>query len=227
MPSTEMSVRTIILGILLGLAATLLIYGHALGLGFSLYGFVLIGALLVYALVQKVRPAYRNLFILVPVLFFIAMLSVRSDETLTILNLSAATAATLLLIYFFSSGNIAQQTVVDYPAKILVSGVAVGVQPASELNQARKWVSTHRGGWHHVAPIMRGAIIAVPVVAVFVILFSSADEVFARLVSRIVNALIPDNLGELMGNRNKRHIKWLGHSVQASPKGTGCCRERP
>src|SRR5436190_1017291 len=101
MTSVETSVRTVLLGIILGLIATVLIYKHAVGLSFALYGILLVGVLLVYARVQHVKPAYRNLFTVVPVMFFAAMLAVRSEFTLTLLNLRAAATAALLLIYFF------------------------------------------------------------------------------------------------------------------------------
>ncbi len=198
MSSAETSARTVGLGIVLGAVATLLTYKHAMGLGFALYGVVLVVALLAYARVQGVKPAYRNLFMVAPVLFFALMLAIRSELDLTFLNLCAAVAAALLLIYFFTSGNISQQSLIAYPTKTFVSAIAVGVQPVSEIEQSRKWLASRRGVWGRLAPFVRGAAITVPVVAVFIILFSSADEVFSRLMRNIVNALFPQNASDLI-----------------------------
>jgi hypothetical protein len=199
MSQTETSIWTVVLGLILGLIATMLAFGQALGLGFTLYVAILIAVLLLYSRVEKVRPVRRNLALLAPVLFFAAMFTLRAEETLTLLNLAAMISAALLLVYFFASDNIAQQSLFAYPIKAMVSGIAVWFQPISELLHARKWLSSRHASWHSLAPFARGAAITVPVVAVFVILFSSADEVFARLVSRLLNTFLPRLTDDLAG----------------------------
>ncbi|MCC7449260.1 MAG: DUF4173 domain-containing protein [Anaerolineae bacterium] len=187
------SVRTVALGVGLGLVATILTYRHAAGLGFTLYGMALLGALLAMARVQQVRPAYRNLFLYVPAVFFVIMLAVRSDWSLILLNFVTTIVAALLLIYFFTSGNAARQNILMYPIHALLTAFAVWLQPFAEVAQTAKWFSTHRTGWHGVIPVVRGLVITVPVVGVFIILLSSADEIFARAINNIFSALLPKN----------------------------------
>jgi hypothetical protein len=118
----QTSVRTIGLGVVLGIAATYLTYNQSPGLGLTLLSFLLIGALFVFARIQKVRPAYRNLFLLVPVVFFGAMLTIRSHSDLTLLNICAWIGGALLLVHFFASGNAAQQNIFAYPLTAMVAG---------------------------------------------------------------------------------------------------------
>ncbi len=198
MSSAETSIRTVVLGTALGFIASALLYKHAPGLGLAIYGVLLVVALLLFARAQGVRPASRNLFMIAPTLFFALMPALRSDMSLMLLNFCAAASAALLLIYFFASGNITQQSIIAYPAKVFVSAIAVGLQPLAELVQSRKWLAAHQGVWGRLTPIVRGAAITVPVVTVFIVLFSSADEVFSRLVGNILTALMPRNVGELI-----------------------------
>jgi hypothetical protein len=191
------SLRTIGLGILLGVVGTFLTYFHAPGLGLTLYSFLLIGTLFVFARIQHIRPVARNLFLVVPVLFFGIMFSIRSAEELTLLNMGAWIVAVLLLVNFFASGNAAYQPLVTYLLTPLTTGLNILVQPVTEFVQARNWLAEQRTRWSTLAPVVRGLVITVPVMGAFILMFSYADEVFARAVTRVVSAIVPRNLNGL------------------------------
>jgi hypothetical protein len=193
----QTSVRTIALGVVLGIAATFLTYNQSPGLGLTLFSFLLIAVLFVFARIQQVRPARRNMFLVVPVLFFGAMLTIRSNADLTLLNIGAWIAAALLFVHFFASGNAAQQNIFAYPLTAMVAGTVIWLRPFLELANARKWLAERKANWAALAPIARGAAITVPVVGVFVVLFSSADEVFGRMVTNLFETLIPTNVYSL------------------------------
>ncbi len=183
------SARTIGFGIALGIIGAIVSYARMPALGFTLFIFLLVGVLFFNARLQNVTPIRRNLFILIPLLFFAVMFAVRSDETLTVLNLGAGIGAALLLVYFFASGNLAQQDILEYGIKMMVSGIAVTFQPFAEMASSWKWFRNHRNGWGAVLPVARGILITAPVLVVFVILLSSADKVFADAVSNILRGL--------------------------------------
>lgn len=197
MVNTRTSVTTVALGALLGLAGMILIYGHEIGLGFTLFSVILLSALLIYARTRHISPKRGAMLLFIPILFFSAMLTVRAQESLIWLNLSAEIMLSLLLIYFFNSGNIADQSIFDYALKALAAGMEVWLRPLTELNGARRWLSERNGQWGAIAPIMRGLVLTVPLVAIFVVLLSSADEVFSQLVGRIINGLVPHDLTNL------------------------------
>ncbi len=196
MSPTGTSARTVALGAVLGVAATALMYPSAAPyLGFASYVIILLASLLLYARTEKVQAVRHNLFLLIPILFCTVMLVIRVDDFLAVLNIGAITGATLLLVYFFANGSIARQEILDYPIKATVSAFAVWTRPFGELFQTGKWFGEQRGRWGHLAPFARGAAITVPVVAVFVVLLSSADEVFADLVQKVLNIFSFKNPG--------------------------------
>jgi hypothetical protein len=181
-PVTANGALNVGFGLILGLVGTALAYDRAPALGFALYVFLLISALFLSARLQRSRPIRRNLFIVVPVLFFAAMLAVRSDPVLIAFNLLVATFAALLLVYYFANGNLAQQDFIGYGLKSLLTSFIVWVKPVEELIQARKWLAKHHLKWQTLLPFVRGLVITVPILAVFVILLSSADTVFNQFV---------------------------------------------
>jgi hypothetical protein len=181
------------LGIGLGILAALLTYGKTLGLGATLYALLWLGGLVYYARSQQVKVARRNLFMVVPALFFAIMLAVRADDTLTLLNLGMGLVTLTLWLDFFNIGNLARLNVFSYPLRILAGLFAVWVQPLGELEQARQWFGAHKGFWKHALPVIRGALITLPVVSVFVILLASADPVFSKVIADLVEGLIPQN----------------------------------
>ncbi|HVO44112.1 MAG TPA: DUF4173 domain-containing protein [Aggregatilineales bacterium] len=204
------SVRVIGLGILLGIIGTLLTYNRMPGLGFTVYGLLLLGALLLAARWQNIIPKRRSLFLFAPVLFFIVSLSLRADLMLALINLCAGSLAVLLLIYFFANDNALNQNLIDYGDKAILSAVGVMIQPVAEVLNARDWLASHRGSWGTVLPYVRGGLIAIPVVGVFIILFASADAVFSDLVSRVLRALTPNDTIDLIGNTGMAAgLAWL------------------
>jgi hypothetical protein len=131
-PMTASGALNVGFGLILGLFGTILAYNRAPALGFALYVFLLIGALFLSARLQRTLPVRRNLFIVVPVLFFAAMLAVRSDPVLIVFNLLVATFAALLLVYYFANGNLAQQDFIGYGLKSALTALVVDC-PVDEL----------------------------------------------------------------------------------------------
>jgi hypothetical protein len=200
MRSTGTSARIVALGLILGVVATALMYGaNAPYLGFAIYILMLLGALFFYARVEHVHPVRRNIWLLIPILFYTVMLVIRADEMLAMLNIVAGTSATLLLVYFFANGNVARQEIIDYPIKALISSVAIWFQPLNEIIQTSKWFRERQGHLGNIAPFVRGAAITLPVITVFVILLSAADEVFADLVHRVLSVFSLQNADNLIG----------------------------
>jgi hypothetical protein len=184
-------IRTIGLGILLGIVGTLLVYPHEIALGFTIYTVLLIGALFFHARIEKVNPVRRNVVILVPLtLFFTAMIAIRSDFFLGFMNLCMGVLAALLLVYFFSSGNLLKQDFLDYAFKTILTTFSVWVHPFEEGYRAQKWIAHRPKGWKAgFVPVVRGLIITIPIMLVFIVLFSSADPVFANLIDSVIKLL--------------------------------------
>ncbi len=198
MTSSRTSAVNVIVGVALGIVATFLTYDHQAGLGLSLYIVILLGALLAVARTRHIQAQRNTLLLLVPILFFTAMITIRAGESLLLMNLSAGIGLTLLMLYFFTSGNLLNQTIFEYPFKAVVASFDVWLRPLTELLSARHWLSERDTRWKSFLPVLRGLLITVPLVFVFVALLSSADEVFSRLVAHLLDGLLPRNLNILL-----------------------------
>jgi len=115
---------------------------------------------------------------------FAAMLSVRSDPRLTVFNILAS-----LFLLFTASALAKRGSVWDYrPAQILRDSIAALVFTAETPARAPQEVSSRiriareRGAFGNTVAILRGLIIAFPVLLVLGLLLASADAVFSSFL---------------------------------------------
>jgi hypothetical protein len=191
-------VITLAVGVAVGFAALLLTYGFESGLGYSILIFLMLGALFVVARTQRLQPPRSALVLLIPISFFAVMLTVRASPLLRDLNLVALGGLALLLVVYFPKGNVWQQTIFEYAINAFVAGIEVLVRPVAEFVGAWGWFVERSFHWKRFMPVLRGLLITIPLIVVFVALFSAADEVFSRLVSRVLNSLFPRNLANVI-----------------------------
>ena len=108
--------RIPLVALVLGWSVDLLFYSKALGISVPLFVLLLLVALFGLGWLEGVRPARRNLWLLVPLLFFAVMVFVRANPFVTFLNV----VAILALL-----GLIAHYRVI----KALANGMITGVLP--------------------------------------------------------------------------------------------------
>ena len=175
----------------LGLAAQLLFYGHLLGVNAPL------GAALFLAVAWRLRQrsiAPSDAWIPLAAVAFATLLAVRTEPALVVfdaiaaLGLCVATAAAL------------GAPITRLPVGALVRrAVAAGLASAGgawHLIRLERSQPEHLGRLARLGPYAVGIALAVPLLGVFAILFSSADEVFAHAMRE---AFGPDTLRELPG----------------------------
>jgi hypothetical protein len=172
----------------LGWAFDLLFYGQLPGLSVALFVLLLVGTLYAVARREGVTPRLRNLWLMLPLAFFAAMVAVHADAGLTTLNILACLLILVLLAYYYSAGNLDRLGITGYYLALCISAFnamfrAAPLIPASiELRTIRG-----RGGVsaRKVMPILRGLLLALPIAIVFTALLASADTVFATWVGAI------------------------------------------
>ena len=180
---------TLIAGVVIGIAADLLFYGKLIGVSFPL--FILISSAVVLVsdgLLHKDQPLnWRNLWVLVPAMFFAAMVAVRAEPGSAALNVLASLALSALALHYLPlSERIDLETVWDHGVGVVETGVSVLFAPIFELYDAGGLLLERmRGDFHTVVAVGRGVVIAVPVLLIFALLFASADAVFAGYVERV------------------------------------------
>src|SRR4051812_24395224 len=112
-----------IVALVTGIIVQWLTLGILPGLGDSLGYLLLLIAFGLAAVIFKTRPTRVNLWILVPLLFFIAMLSLRDSELLYGLNAVASLGLICVLALRLRRGPIHQMTLVDQIRGVFVVGL--------------------------------------------------------------------------------------------------------
>ncbi|MBI4120459.1 MAG: hypothetical protein HY454_03255, partial [Parcubacteria group bacterium] len=172
------------MSLILGLLFDYFFYGKIPGIAFPVYVILVIAGLFAVASIFKKQVGKRVIWLLIPLIFFSAMVFVRSSGLLTFLNVSASFLL-LLVIAEVSFGEKVKNFLVGDYVKILFlpfKFIRPLFQTLSDLfslrgiNKDRKVLSQ----------VIRGVATAIPVLVIFLLLFSSADLVFQKYVSDLI-----------------------------------------
>lgn len=175
--------------IVLGWMFDLLFWKHAPGASFAIYVTLALGAGFLLLALDHVRAAAATLALLAPIGVF-ALITFNRAEPFTLFIAYLFTLFLMaLLVVTFIGGRWPWYGIADYAANFVKLLGGLIVQPVIFRSETRKPPTEGEGSapipgrfW----PIVRGVVIAIPVIVVFAALLSSADLVFA------------DRLGHLM-----------------------------
>ena len=185
--------------LVLGWLFDFLFWGHAPGINFALYVILCLGGGFLVLGLNGFKTTWRTLVLLAPILFFAAMTFIRQEP----LSLFLAIACTLglmgLLAASYLGGRWAWYSLADYifnAFKLVLSMIAA---PLRFLIEGRKTAAAQqpagtKPGAKRLWAVVRGVLIAIPIVVVFAALLSSADLVFARQVQDFVRLFRLENL---------------------------------
>lgn len=190
--------RILAVALSLGVAVDILFYGHALGISFPIFVLLVLGALVTLSRMERVKPSLRNLWLVLPLLFFAGMVAVRTNPLVTTLNVCAGLVLLGVLAYFYSAGRVEKLGVFGYMIVLVLSflntfscaGPLVSVSVNKEA--VRKTTSGR------LLPFLRGVLIAIPILIVFAFLLASADTIFQGLLTSVLQLTIFESLPELM-----------------------------
>ncbi|MFL5734101.1 MAG: DUF4153 domain-containing protein [Chloroflexia bacterium] len=168
----------------LGWCVDLLFYGKRIGISVPLFVLLVLGSLFVLGRLERANPALPNLWLLLPVAFFATMVFVRANAWLTFLNLTALFVLLALMALFAMAGRVDRLALMGYPVGVLlVIGHMVG-RAGPDVATVVRSTSHHRAQARRAAPLVRGVMLALPVLALFTALLASADTIFAGYMSK-------------------------------------------
>lgn len=160
-------------------------YGKIPGISFPLYAImILIGLFLVVSFSEK-QINREVLWLLPPVLFFSFMVFIRASYLLTFLNI-VATLLLLLVIAEISFGKRMKNFLMNDYIKIFFlpfKFIPPLFQTLSNLFSLFK-VNTEQ---KKTSQVVKGILMTIPVLAVFLLLFSSADLIFQKYVLDLID----------------------------------------
>jgi hypothetical protein len=182
----------------LGVAVDILFYGRALGVSFPLFVLFVLSALVVLSMLEGVKPSLRNLWLVLPLLFFAGMVAVRTNPLVTTLNVCAGLVLLGVLAYFYSAGRIERLGVFGYLIVLLLSFMnsLSRTGPLVSVSVNKEAVRKHTTG--RILPFLRGVLISIPILIVFAFLLASADSIFQGVLTSVLQLTIFENLPELM-----------------------------
>ncbi|QRN99689.1 DUF4173 domain-containing protein [Archangium violaceum] len=177
---------TLLAALGLGVCAEVLFDGPSLGLSFPLFIVLLVSALLTLGGREGWQRARPNSWLLVPLLFFSGMVFVRASPFLTTLNVLASGFLLLLVTHFWAAGRVERLGLWSYPFTVLGTFFRAALLPPGVL-RAEVDLSSAREQVPKLMPVLRGALLAVPVLFIFTALLVSADAVFEDAVARVLS----------------------------------------
>jgi len=182
----------------LGWLFDFLFWKKAPGINFALFAALcLLGGLYVL-LSDAQRPNQKSLILFAPIAFFAAISFVRAEPMTAFLAYAFTLFALTVLSVTYRGGRWIQYAITDYVVKflnLLGSMLARPLSFSAEVRKAQNEAgikSSARAVW----PILRGIIIALPIVAIFASLLSSADVVFGQRLDDFIKLFKLEDLPE-------------------------------
>jgi hypothetical protein len=199
--------RLWLVAVALGWAFDFLFWKHAPGINFAIYVVLcLAGGMYLLLGVEKTRPARDALWLLIPILFFAAVTFVRAEPMTAFLSHFLTLFLLGVFVITYLGGRCVWYGMWDYVTGFLKLGGNMLVKPLTFAGEVRTLAlagsardergergdQPKRSAW----PVVRGLLIALPIVAIFASLLSSADAVFGARLQDFLNFLKIDNLAE-------------------------------
>ena len=185
----------------LGWLFDFLFWKHAPGINFAIYAILCLGGGFLLLQLNGIKSSWRSLLLLVPILFFAVMSFLRQEPLSLFLSYTSTLALMGLLACTCMGGRWPHYSTADYAVKYVKLAVSMIARPLIFLNEVKKSAPVEapagaRPGWKRFWAILRGVLIAIPILVIFAALLSSADLVFAQRVQDFVKLFRLENLPE-------------------------------
>lgn len=187
--------------LLIAWAVDFFFYEKQPGLSFFLWSALLVGGTLYLARAEKVRVPPLS-FLLAGFILLLAVVPLIRREPFTLfISIFLALALAVVLAATFRSGSWLFYRVWDYLAAgfwLVIASLSrpLGLNRRAQGDAGEGEPSRRRAFWRGAAPVLRGLLIALPIVALLAALLSSADLIFAQRLERFLDLLKIERLPE-------------------------------
>jgi hypothetical protein len=173
------------------------------GISFSLFVGITLGAGLLLARWERISPARKSLWLLIPVMIFALGTFIRREPFTTAVNYLLAFLLMGLLVSTFTGGKWTNYGLSDYIAnsfRLMFSALAGLIELRSKREKGDQSQESDSAptepGWKKLIPVLRGLLLAFPIVALFAALLASADPIFSDYLENFVDIFRLENLPE-------------------------------
>ncbi len=161
------------------------------GVSFFIWAVVLLGAGYLLAWREGKRPSPLSIVLTLLTVGFAAVLAWREEPLTRFVSILLTFGGMILLTATFLNGYWPWYRLRDYFVeffKVIGGGFSGAVKLGSQSKTPPSLESSPRPSfWRRVLPVLRGVLIALPIVGVLGLLLSSADPVFGDWIKRILN----------------------------------------
>lgn len=183
--------------LLLGIAFDWLFWQKIPGISFAVFtalcllsGYLLLGS-------QNVLPARGTWLLLLPILFFSVMSFVRREPFTLLLDYALTLVCLAIVAITYRSGQWPSFGWLDYLFNFLrlaESMLTAGWKQLASAGEKQTPGQRANRFW----PVLRGILLAIPILLIFSALLSSADLIFARRINDLLANFDPQKLGEIV-----------------------------
>lgn len=171
------------------------------GISFPIFTSLLLAAGFYLAHQENVKPAWKSLWLLLPVAVFALATALRLEPFTRFTNHVLTLLLLAVFAHTFGAGRWLAYSLSDYVAALVRLGLAALAYPIQLLTKQEGidepgTEPQARSGWQRYLPVMRGLLIALPVVLFFTALLASADPIFGDYLEEFVAVFRLENLPE-------------------------------
>ena len=184
----------------LGWLFDFLFWQQAPGVNFAIFMTACITAAFYLLLSDGLRPNRTSLMLLPLFGFFVAVTVIRAESMTSFLAYTFTLLMMTLLAVSYLGGRWYLYTMVDYIGKFMQLAGSVLVKPIGFTNDIRK-AQVDAGiqpAKRNIWPVVRGIVIALPIIAIFASLLASADAIFSQRLTDLIEWFNIENLPELI-----------------------------
>lgn len=190
--------RLWIVALLLGWAFDFLFWKKPAGVNFAIFASLCLLGGFYLLLADSIRPAPKSSWLMIPFAFFAVITFVRQEPLTAFLAYTLTLFAMSVFVLTYLGGRWIQYSLADYFSKFLSLAGSMIARGMSFNLETRKMQAESGGTKKPLAiwPILRGLLIALPVVAIFAALLASADAIFSQQLNHLIELFRLQNLPE-------------------------------
>jgi hypothetical protein len=187
------------IALLLGIGVEILFYSHPLGINFPIWAALSAAALFITACLEGVKPSRWEWLLVIPILFLSGMAAMRLEPLTVFLSVVGTWMLFALWVRVFRAGRLIDFGWLDFAIAVIVPPLEALFRPWATMTEAWRRAAGERGGRSRGWAILRGVLLALPVLAIFTALLAAADFVFGDLVEEALRWLNIEKLLEWVG----------------------------
>ncbi len=191
--------KFVLTAILTGWSFDFLFWKKMPGISFPIFVFIVLAVGFYLARGQELKPAKNTLWLLLPISFFSIMTIVRMEPMTRFLNFAATLFLMSVLAHSFLGGKWWLYTFKDYFIGVFNLGIDALFRQLGVLTDKSNRTQEPKGKLptsRRILAVVRGLLLALPIVLILTSLLANADPIFEKNVSKFLKIFEIENLQE-------------------------------